>query len=261
MKNLKRVLTVMVVTLVLIIVVGGLYVFSMGNMNHGKTDQTNISASQNDSQDESKQNKSTGDNSVVKESPAGTPVIIQAPQAAPKVDPRLYVEQLKEKIKEINDANSQIASSAGGTMVMQPNGSSDSSGQSNINMNELHQSFYKLGQNVSSMEQTLDNLAKTVQESNVGPPYYGIPPAYSYPQNLAPQPPDQMGSMNSNMQMNQNLPMSHFNLSSLLNVNTINLVFSLILIVSIILGITAVIGFISSLFKPQKASREGTSIQ
>lgn len=349
METLKRILTVMVVTLVLIIVVGGLYTFGMGNMNHDKNGQVNMTTAQNQTQEGSNQNKSAGNNGTepgtdqipqdspkefegIKNSnqqqqpdnqqqsnaqtpnPAGTPVIIQPVQTEPKIDPRLYVEQLKEQIREINEANSQIASNAGETMVMQSNGSSVSSGQSN--MNELHQGFYKLGQNVSSIEQTLDKLAKTVQESNAGTPYYGMPPAVQYPgqpqtnyypygnpQNSTPnyyqhnpynqyfpygnnpmpnaqgqftqqeqnqsgqqqmpsgQSSDLMGSMNSNMQMNQNVPMNHFSLSGLLNVNTINMVFSLILIVSIILGIIAVIGFISSLFKPRKASQEGAQIQ
>lgn len=187
METLKRILTVMVVTLVLIIVAGGVYTFGMGGMNHGTGSHANMTTAQNNSSSDTKKNQSTentgsasNENSMPgmnsgdsKESgksqqpnsqqqqnnqtpfSAGVPVIIQPPPE-PKTDPRLYVEQLKEKVKAINEANAQIASNTGGpAMVVQPNGSAVSSDQSN--MKELHQGFYKLGQNITSMEQTLDN--------------------------------------------------------------------------------------------------------
>lgn len=210
-------------------------------------------------------------------------MIIQPP-VQPKTDPSLYVEQLKEKIREINDANSQIASNQS-------------------SMNELHQGFYKLGQNVSSMEQTVDSLSKTIQDNNSGTPnLYGPPSSYAAPQPLQyPEQPqityypygsqnyyqynpnlpntnnqvpqsgqtsNQPGGMNSNMQMNStvqtdpNMQMNHsgLNISGLLSANNIKIVFSLILLGSIVLGVVAVVGFIGSLFKPQKTASEITQL-
>lgn len=64
-------------------------------------------------------------------------------------------------------------------MIAQPNGSMVS-GQAG--MNELHQGFYKLGQNVSSMEQTLDNLSTDLKDNNgSNQNYYTVPPVSQYP--------------------------------------------------------------------------------
>lgn len=306
METLKRILTVMVVVLVLIIVVGGFYTFSMGNMNHDTGGQMNMTTVQNENtgnrqsqitektgspvQTPQDQSKDANDYKESSQAPLPVPIIIQPPPE-PKTDPRVYVEQLKEKLKEINTANALIASNAGGqAMVSQSNGSGASTDQ--FNMNELHEGLYKLGQNISSMEQTLDNLSRSIasdagtQSYNGATYYYGTPQdlpvqpqlnyyPYGYPQNYSqynpyaasanqqmPQVPqannsaDQMNSMNSNMQMNH----SSFNLSGLLTANNIKLVFTIMLIGSLILGIVAVIGFIGSLFKPKKVTQNSVQI-
>ena len=214
----------MVITLVLIIVAGGFYMFSMGGMNHSKVGNNATSTpSQNQGQVNQKQDtanqQATGNEHQVAANqqepsqeqqkasanqqqpsqdqqkdtntqqnnqpgvPLGPPVIIQAPPPVQKTDTRLYLEQLKEKIKSINEANATIASNAGGqSMVVQSNGSVTSSGQAN--MNQLHEGFYKLGQSVSSMEQTVDNMSRDINEANSGSQYYQVPPTAQYPGQL-----------------------------------------------------------------------------
>ena len=263
MDILKKILTVMVVVLVLIIIAGGIYTFGMGKMNHGKTGQMDMTTGQNQ-QETSKQNPENGGsgiagdgNSMTAEqqqktaaqqkvtanqqtgpaenqqtgptnpnkqqageenkpnnqlpSQAGAPIIIQSPPPASK-NTQLYVEQLRDKVKAIDEANSKIASNTGQTMVMQQNGSVASTGQGS--MNELHQGFYTLGQSVTAMEQTIDNLDRETRDTNAaGPQYYNAAPSaaqypaqqpspypYGYPQNLYPnyyQTPNSLNSLNS----------------------------------------------------------------
>lgn len=207
----------MVVILIVLLAAGGYYAATMGGMQHGNTtaqsDKADKSGSSQDTKtamsnnqtgsvtkndqqaSKSQQNPGADQNGQSKENQQGNmPVIIQVPVQTPQTDPRIYVEQLKERLKAINEANSSIASKSGGhTMVVQPNGSVDSSGQSN--MNDLHQEFYELGQNVESMQESLSKLSVEINNnqlpaqtgSNNTYPYYGtqnVPPNYyQYPYN------------------------------------------------------------------------------
>ena len=306
MNSLKKILTVMVITLVVIVVAGGLYVASMGNMNHGApqlaaSDQKdkakepqNTQNTQNIAQNNNTSNKMNQGNNG--QTPSGSvgqvgpvtnnqgqadslpaPVIIQVPPPAAKTDTSLYIEQLKARLKSINEANSSIAAnSSGQSMVMQQNGSAVSSGQSG--MNELHQGFYKLGQDVSSMEKTLDDLASEIKEDQpIGQnPVQTVIPGYSngYPQNMAPyysqyypaypqyQSPITQTPSQSEQQSNlngTNQTMNHSSLSGkFLNANVVKVIFAAILIFSIIFGVISLVGFIGSLFKPEKSDGRGT---
>lgn len=217
MDSLKKILTVMVITLVVLVVAGGLYVASMGGMNHGAPQiaasdqkdkakegagqnsqpgqQVNQTTPQNSQNPQNTQNMAqdnmTSDKGANNQGQAGTqpvPVIIQVPPPAAKTDQSLYIEQLKARLKSINEANSSIAAnSSGQSMVMQQNGSAVPAGQNG--MNELHQGFYKLGQDVSSMEKTLDDLASEIKEdqsSGQNQIQTVIPYPNGYPQNMAP---------------------------------------------------------------------------
>lgn len=289
MAILKKILTVMVITLVLIVVAGGLYVANMGGMGHDNQAATATDNTQNKPGTEvpdptpgdTKNNQPSGEKGNTDQNPdkGNQTIIIQAPPPQPKTDPGAYVEALKEKINAINEVNLSLASnSSGQAQTVKPDGSVSPSGQGNVN---LHQEFYKLGQNVASMENTLEDLSKELKESQntvqlQGPPYYpygylpnlpqnqwpNLPPNYNqyYPQvpgsQTVPQP-QQPATPNpipdSQQQMNHNVSGS-----GLLNGDTIKLGFVFVLLVSVIFAIIAVVGFIGSLFRSNKVSVPGT---
>lgn len=290
MAILKKILTVMVITLVLIVVAGGLYVANMGGIDHGNQVATATDNAQNKLAEEvpgntpsdTKNNQPGGETGNTDQNPdKGNPtIIIQAPPPQPKTDPGAYVEALKEKINAINEVNLSLASnSSGQAQTVQPDGSVSPSGQENVN---LHQEFYKLGKNVASMENTLEDLSKELKESQntvqpQGPSYYypygylpnlpqnqwpNLPPNYNqyYPQapgsQSAPQtqqPATSNPIPDSQQQMNHDVSGS-----GLLNGDTINLGFVFVLLVSVVFAIIAVVGFIGSLFRSNKVSVPGT---
>lgn len=296
---LKKVLTVMVVIFVFIIAAGGIYLVRMGNMDHGKATAVNVGtgqqktssepAKENHDKDaantESADSKDKSSSAIEKNNPneAQGPVVIQVPVQVPKTDPRFYVDLLKERLKSIDKANAKIAANSGGETVVQSNGTTSSGAG---NMNELHEEFYSLGQDIAGMEYLIDNMSKDLDtQTQQLPPVTGVP--YGYGQNLPPtynqynpylaQNPYQ-GPYNQNYYSSGNGQQgiaqgqtadnqsqsgvtgqpgsSQANLhqnhnvpgNGFLNANTIKLIFSLVLIVSVIIAIVSMVGFIGSLF-------------
>jgi len=298
LETLKKILTSMVILLVVLVVAGGIYMVRMGNMNHGNVAQypTNV-YNQSQKQEASDpaqglgeqvndggQNQRTQGNSVQnppdsqqngsKQSPdtqkGGStpvaPVIIQVPPQPIQKDTSLQVQMLKERLKTIDEINSIIASNSGPSIALQQNGAPVQGGSG---MNELHRNFYRLGQNVSSMEQALDSLAKDVKESSQGSQYYGqqqVPQYYPYGYFQGPQTNYNQQGLNQLNQPNQQLNQQPntgpsgqvdphasagqaFSIGNILNEDTLKLVFTFILLGSIVLGVIALVGFVGSLFK------------
>lgn len=302
---LKKILTGMVTLLIVLLAAGGYYSVRMGGMNHGTAqtaynseDKQNTDNNQHNNPEVSSENstgsgqkaddtgqpgsgnqqKNTGQAGSEALGPAGAPVIIQI--QPPKTDPGLYVQQLQEKLKSINEANSSIASNSGGhDSTAQQNG-----GSSTGNMNQLHQDFYKLGKDIASVEQNLSKLSESIRDNKFQVPqqYYSYPNNYPY---VNPQYPGYLPYQPSQNQQNQQYQQNqqnqqnqahqgnisdnsnHSNMSAgqanygilpegILNVNSMRTVFTLVLLGSVLLGIISVIGFLTSLFKPA-ASRSG----
>ncbi len=271
MESLKKVLVVMVVILVLLLGASTVYMASMGGMNHGQmaeksqtsSSKPTESVANGDGQQAAGQMRdSKGQESTAKENQAGTApsnqIILPVPVTPPKTDPNLYIMELQNRLKAIDQANGSIAENSGGQMMNgQPNGSSQP-GQSN--MNELHRQFYELGQNVAGMEQSLDSLKQAIQDNQYQtqqPPYYSyyaqnLPQGINqyYPSSQSDQ--SNMGNMSGMAGMNgmNSSQMSHgLSISNLFDSDVAKTVFSLVLLLSVVLGIVAIVGFVGSLFK------------
>lgn len=322
METLKKVLFIMVVILVVLIGAGGYLAVNMGHMNMASNsgtgqkqnnnssmmsqDSTHNNSKQEDTQNKNNENSNnqsdqSSDNSDIQGNQNsnmnnGTnqtgneqqgkvqnqPVLIPVPQT-PKTDPQVYVEQLKERLKAVNEANNSIAGKSGGqSAIVQQNGSLIQPSPNN----QLNLDFYKLGQNMASMEQSLNDLSKSIAENQQygsvpynpyvypqypGTGYYpyspysqyqGQYPTYQLP-NQNGQSSSANGSMNDGNNMTNGNGMTNSNgmgnmngmqmnsnqLGNLLNAGNIKLVFTMILLASVVLAIVSVIGFISSLFK------------
>lgn len=304
MENLlKKILTGMVILLVVIVAAGGLYLASMGGMDHGTTAAAPASGSDQkaDSQKSSSTNHGAANSDKAGETgqqPSGEgptgqqpgsggqgvpPVIIQV--QPPKADPGIYIDQIKEKLRSINETNSSIASNSGGHSETINGQAASPQGD----MNQLHQNFYKLGKDIATMEQSLEKLSASVRDNQIPLPQqfsynypYGVTPYYSYPnansqtpanpyypnqsgQSIQPnqghQPGNNQGGANpgnsghstvTNGQMNHGI-----SLGNLINADSAKTLFTLMLLGSVVLAVISVVGFLTSLFKKEGQDRPG----
>ena len=263
----------MVVVLIIVVIGGGLYLISMGGMDHGNPG-TNVGtvndssgtkvgagpavpgsaalgpatpgpASGPDSTKNGTQ-QSPGDGTA-----AGAPPVIVIPPPAFQGTPanlELYVDQLKTQLKAINETNSSIALNSGGTV--KPDGTGGTSGLQN--QNGLYYSFYKLGQDVSAMNQTLDQLSKGIQTQNGQPnPIYYYSPGVNQPVPGQNQPVPIMPNPN-NSQTGHPVPDG----SGMFNFDSLKVVLTLVLLGSIVFAGISLVGFVSSLFKDNSHTQQ-----
>lgn len=303
---LKKILTGMIILLVVIAVGGGFYLASMGGMDHGTTaavpDSGSVQKADTQKPGEKNDAANSGKAGVTGQQPTGQqsngpqsgnggqsvpPVIIQL--QPPKTDPAIYIDQMKEKLRSINEINSSIASSSGGHSTTQQNSQIVTS---QGDMNKLHQSFYKLGQDIAAMEQSLEKISAGIRDGQYPAPQpysytypYGVSPYNNYPNANFQYPanpfyPNQSGQTVQPNQGHQpgngsnqngtgsgnsghsgtNGQMSHgISLGSMLNAELAKTLFTLMLLGSVVLAIVSVIGFLASLFKKDDQNRPGIS--